>query len=188
MFYDPAQYVFVRRLVESAGRIRDEYYSLNADILSVHRNKPIDEFFASLEQTKNGWTPSWQVDSAQPNYNWLTYVVTYGRRFFPEAEQKYPATRAALDHDAVRVGGFSLLKALSIIAPHDHPELGNGILTCHIGIDVVPGTSFLNVDDVFEEERLGKAVVFDGSKRHFALNASLRDRVVLYVEFDSTKA
>ncbi|MDQ2664186.1 MAG: aspartyl/asparaginyl beta-hydroxylase domain-containing protein, partial [Candidatus Eremiobacteraeota bacterium] len=151
-------------------------------------NAPIDEFVQKLEQHGNGWTPSWQVDSSKPNHDWLTYVLTYAGRFFSEAAVKYPVTRSLLDSDEVRVAGFSLLKPLSVIAPHRHEELGGGILTQHFGIDLSPRTNFINVQGVFQEERLGESIVFDGSFEHFAFNASLTNRVLLYIEFDSLKA
>ena len=187
MFYDPSSYELVSRLQHNSARIRAEALSLEAGVLDLHRNIAADVFFSRLEQQQNGWTPSWQVDSAEPNYSWLTYALTFYRKFMPESSLKYPITRSLLDHDAVRMAGFSLLKPLSVIAPHRHEELGNGILTCHLGLDVAPRTSFVSVEGDFAEEQQGKAIVFDGSGEHFAFNAGLVDRIVLYVEFDSSK-
>jgi aspartyl/asparaginyl beta-hydroxylase (cupin superfamily) len=69
-----------------------------------------------------------------------------------------------------------------------HPELGRGLLTFHLGVDVAPGKSFLFVDGIPSEEANAKSVVFDGSFEHFAVNMSSSDRTILYMEFDSTEA
>ena len=187
MFYDPHQFALATELEANVQGIRKELRSLNAKVLDLQRIGPVEEFAKKLEQRENGWTPSWQVGTSNTNYNWLTYGLNYRRRFFPEADSKYPLTRSLLDRDEILMAAFSLLKPLSVIASHHHDYLGNGLLTLHLGIDVAAGTSFINVDGVFEEERAGKPIVFDGSREHFALNAGLEDRIVLYVEFDSSK-
>jgi len=74
-----------------------------------------------------------------------------------------------------------------LIGGHAHPELGGNILTLHIGVDVVPSTSFLHVGGAFAEQANNKALIFDGSKYHFAVNAGMFERTVLYMEFDQSK-
>ncbi|MBV8688536.1 MAG: hypothetical protein JOZ59_00385, partial [Candidatus Eremiobacteraeota bacterium] len=98
MFYDPKSFKFITELGQSVDQIQAELKSLGRDVLDIHRNRRVDEFFALLQRTKNGWTPSWQVssfappslagssqywelDSSEPNYNWLTYAITYDRKF-----------------------------------------------------------------------------------------------------------
>jgi len=188
MFYDPRRFELATQLAANVEAVRAELFSLDAKLLGLQRTGPIEEFAKKLERGENGWTPSWQVGSSDANQNWLTYGLTYQGRFMPEADTKYPLTRSLLDRKEVLVAAFSLLKPLSVIAPHNHKYLGNGLLTLHVGVDVAPATSFINVDGIFEEERVGKPIVFDGSCEHFALNAGLSDRVVLYIEFDSSKA
>jgi beta-hydroxylase len=85
------------------------------------------------------------------------------------------------------VAAFSLMRGPSFIAPHRHLELGGDLLTYHLGIVAVPRFSYLNVDGTFVEEQERKAVVFDGSCVHFALNMSNSERVLLYMEFDRSK-
>jgi len=179
---------FVRDLGTGSGDISEEYRSLNAPILSLHRRWDLDVAdFKKQLLVQNGWTPSWQVAKDEPNPSWLTYALKIGDWFPPEATTKFPRTMELLRHPACYVAGFSLFRPLSVIGPHAHGELDSEHLILHLGLDVEPGKSFLMVDGTFLEERNGETFIFDGSHEHFAVNASTRDRAILYLEFDTTK-
>jgi beta-hydroxylase len=173
---------------ENWDAIRSEYERLDGKILNVHRKLGHAEY-AAMAQKNNGWMPSWQVGSDTPNMNWLTYGLCYRGMFPDEAFFKYPVTADLLQRmgNSLIVAAFSLMRGPSFIAPHRHLELGGDLLTYHLGIVAVPRFSYLNVDGTFVEEQERKAVVFDGSCVHFALNMSNSERVLLYMEFDRSK-
>src|SRR5207302_5581420 len=87
-----------------------------------------------------------------------------------------------------RIAAFSVLKASGVIGMHSHPELGNGIWTCHLGLEMQGARNFLCVDGDFVTEEVGRLVVFDGSHDHCAVNAGTEDRAILYLEFDTRQS
>jgi len=188
MFHDPRTFEFISLFEKRWEDIRSEYLNLDPRVLSIHRDGDHEEI---LEQVlvDNGWMPSWQVGSDEPNQNWLTYGLSYQGVFPREAAQKFPVTMDLLSRlDGFNVCAFSVMKARSFIAPHRHPELGGNLLTFHLGIEVSPRRSYLCVGGKFEEEKNRKALVFDGSKDHFAINMGAKKRAILYMEFDKSKA
>jgi hypothetical protein len=186
--FDTEALAFTRDFEREFDAIREEYLNLNAPVLELHRNGAAEDFVERLKvHGENGWTPSWQVGSADPNHSWLTYVLSFQGWFPPEAEAKFPRTMRLLSHPAFETCAFSLLRPLTVLGPHAHSRLGGDRLTFHLGLDVDPGTSFLCVEGTFLEERNGGSVVFDGSRNHFAINASLKNRAILYIEFDRSK-
>ena len=76
MFYDPALFDFTQEFERSWPTIRDEYLQLDSRILDFHRVAPYETYIEKLSQD-NGWMNSWQVNSRQPNYNWLIYALSY---------------------------------------------------------------------------------------------------------------
>jgi len=187
MFYNTNWFDFTQEFENNWLAIREEYLNLDSKVLDLHRNGSHEEYVDTLLRN-NGWTPSWQVGSSEPNYNWLTYGLSYRGLLPREAQDKFPITASLLARlRGFKVCAFSLMKALSFIEPHTHPELGGNLLTYHLGLDVVQRKSYLCVNGTFEEERNGKSVVFDGSYEHFAFNMSGANRVILYMEFDKTE-
>jgi aspartyl/asparaginyl beta-hydroxylase (cupin superfamily) len=187
MFYDPALFDFTQEFERNWSTIRDEYYQLDRHILNLHRNQPHEAYIETL-LNNNGWTPSWRAGSSEPNYDWLTYGLSYRGLLPPEAQDKFPTIASLLTRlSGFKVCAFSMMEKLSFIAPHQHEELGGNLLTYHLGIDVIPGKSHLWVNNKFEEQRNGKSIIFDGSCEHFAFNMSGAKRIILYLEFDKTK-
>jgi beta-hydroxylase len=114
-------------------------------------------------------------------------MLVFNGWFPPEAATKFPRTMELLRHPAFEAGAFFVLHPLSVVGPHAHSRLGGDKLTLHLGIDVEPERNFIHVDGRFLEEREGEVLIFDGSHEHFALNAGVRDRAILYCEFDRSK-
>lgn len=188
MLHDVALFDFTKEFEKNWHIIREEYLNLDREILDLHRNGPHERYIETLLYKKNAWIPSWQVASTEPNYDWLTYGLSYQGLLPKEAEQKFPTTANLLSRlTGFKVCAFSLMKPLSFIGPHTHPELGGNLLTYHLGLDIVPGRSYLCVDGTFEEQQNGKSIIFDGFYDHYAFNMSDADRVILYMEFDKTK-
>lgn len=189
MFYDAEKFEFIRLFQDQWSAIHQEYKNLKAEIKEEHRNSSHEEYFAkALQETENGWVPSWQLGSPEKNYSWLTYWLSYERNFSAQTKEKLPALAAILEKTpSVRLCAFSKMMPLSVIGMHSHPELGGNILTFHLGVELVDGTCYLNVGNQFQAEGNNKAIVFDGSKPHFAVNAGLQPRTILYMEFDQSK-
>jgi aspartyl/asparaginyl beta-hydroxylase (cupin superfamily) len=187
-FFDATTFSFPRRFEINWSRIRDELFGLDPAVLPIHRRFGHEAYVAALK-SNNGWVPSWQVGSDEPNHEWLTYGLCYRGIFPDEADAKFPLIACILRElgDAVIVCAFSLMRRHSFIAPHQHSQLGGDLLTYHLGVKVEHGLSFLNVQGRFVEEEEGKSVIFDGSRTHFAVNMSGSDRVILYLEFDRSK-
>jgi aspartyl/asparaginyl beta-hydroxylase (cupin superfamily) len=146
-----------------------------------------DYMAALLGFERNGWTPSWQVGSSNPNFAWLTYAIKAGSWSHPDSATRCPQTMRLVDNPVYDVVAFSLFHGLSILGPHAHPELDEHHPVVHLGIDVEPRKSFLVVDGTHLEEREGELVTFNGTHEHYAFNISLRDRIILYLELDLTK-
>jgi len=155
MFYEAGEFPFTREFERAYAVIRQEFLGLDPRILDIHRNAPHERYVAALLE-QNGWTPSWQVGSPQANQAWQTYGLSFKGLFPKEAESKFPATMKLLGRmRGLRVGAFSRMSPLSFIAPHRHPELGGELLTFHLGIETVPGKSFLFVEWMPREELNG---------------------------------
>jgi aspartyl/asparaginyl beta-hydroxylase (cupin superfamily) len=186
--FDTSAFPFAHHFESNWQPIRDELLGLEPTVLPVHRRLGHEAYVATLK-SKNGWVPSWQVGSDEPNHDWLTYGLCYRSIFPDEAPAKFPFTAGILDQlgAGVIVAAFSLMRRRSFIAPHRHHQLGGDLLTYHLGLKVERGVSFLNVAGQCMAEEEGKSVVFDGSRLHFAVNMSDCDRVILYMEFDRSK-
>jgi aspartyl/asparaginyl beta-hydroxylase (cupin superfamily) len=184
--HDPRDFGFIQAFQENWEAIRAEALGLDPTVLDVHRSGSHEQLAAQLAG-RNGWVPSWQVGSKEANRDWLTYGVGFQGRMLPEAASKYPVLHGVLSRlQGYKVCAFSQMMPKSFIAPHVHPELGDDLLTFHLGLDV-PRHCYLNVDGTFHAEQDGKALVFDGSREHFAMNMGDRPRTILYMEFSRSR-
>lgn len=186
--YDPQEFSFIQTFEAHWDAIRLELLALDPTVLDMHRNGSHQNAFEQL-QSNNGWTPSWQVGSTDPNVDWLTYGLAYQGMFPVDAQRRYPTLHGLLTRmTGYTVCAFSQMKPGSFIAPHTHPELGGDLLTFHLGIDVPDNHCYLNVDGTFLTEQNRKSIVFDGSREHYALNLSGQPRTILYMEFSRARA
>jgi beta-hydroxylase len=184
MFYPSSDFPFARTFTDNWSAIRSESRGLDPTVLDIHRNGSHADYFEKIAN-KNGWVASWNYYSIEKNRNWLTYCLYIDGKFPPEADEKFPLIASLIKKfPQIKACALSTMKGLSMIPPHRHPELGNNLLTMHMGIALQPACNYLCVNGVFEEEREGKALVFDGSAVHFAINAGPSDRTILYLEFD----
>ena len=182
-YYDPADFPFTKVFEENYEMLKEEFLGLKTQVLEIQRNGPHEQYVRQLLKN-NGWTPSWQVGTTDPNFDWLTYGLCYMGKFPDEVEEKLPGTtkllRSLLGY---KVCAFSRMRPTSHIAPHTHPELGGEMLTYHLGITLEPRMSHLWVDGEFREQKECQSLIFDGSREHFAVNMSSSDRVIFYMEF-----
>lgn len=97
-----------------------------------------------------------------------------------------PKTSALLKQvSGIRFANLSLFNGGCMLPVHAHPE-NKGLLTFHLGLDV-PEECYLNVNGENIQEENGKTIVFDGMLPHYSFNASSKDRLILYCEFDHEK-
>ena len=95
MINKATEFPFIGEFEKEYEFIRLELLGLDPRVLNLHRNGPHEQYVAALIEN-NGWTPSWQVDSKQPNEGWLTYGLSFRGIFPREAEVRFPLTRKLL--------------------------------------------------------------------------------------------
>ncbi|MCB8883361.1 aspartyl/asparaginyl beta-hydroxylase domain-containing protein [Acidisoma cellulosilytica] len=188
MFFDPGGFSFLPELTSRWRFIRQEWQELQAPILDIHRVGSVHRFAERLLQN-NGWTPSWQAGSDQPNQDWLTYALSYQGMLPDGLASVMPATARLLSRlRGVEVCALSLMRPGSFIAPHDHPDIAGRLLTLHLGLAMEPGKCYLTVEGDAREEKPGAVLTFNAGREHFAVNMGRCDRVILYMEFDPRTA
>lgn len=68
------------------------------------------------------------------------------------------------------------------IVPHQGWwKLSNYVLRCHLGI-IIPGPAYIYCENEKVRQEVGKWIIFDDSKEHYADNHSLEDRIVLILD------
>lgn len=132
--------------------------------------------------------PSWIKGWGEADEKWLSWGLIM-HDSCPLGEAGVPKTTALLQHiRGLKVAALSLFRPGLLLPVHSHPELADeGLLTFHLGLEVAPDHCWLYADETFIREEAGKAIVFDGSKPHYAFNASDADRLILYCEFYPNK-
>lgn len=183
MFFDVGQFEISRTLQEHWREIRAELGRLPNRRLAQVRHFDKDEHFERI-RSDNGWTPT------QSHPGWFTYILSCRDRFTDEAPRLLPRTVELLSKYETLQVGFSLLRPQTLVIPHTHPEyVGTDVLSAHLGLEAEPRNAYLTVEGGFEEEAPGKVIVFDGTRMHYAFNASpVSDRIILYLEFAQGRA
>jgi hemolysin-activating ACP:hemolysin acyltransferase/aspartyl/asparaginyl beta-hydroxylase (cupin superfamily) len=176
--------------------IRDELHCLDFDELHIHRDgKSHVEVAAEVEAYvrkggQYGWLKGWGDEAQRRKWTQLGLVVQ---------DQEVPYLRGRMRRTMQLLGRMSGIKVAALLKmkpgtfleTHTHPELAEqGLLQMHLTLEAAETRNFayLNVDGAFQQHVPGEAFVFDGSKPHFAVNASDQDRVILYLEFDPVLA
>lgn len=154
--------------------IAEESLLLPRDSIDVSGAKTREEAaHAVLNSGKMQWVRGWDGYG-----NWEAWALFMLGNLFGGA----PKTQELLSQiPGIKFAGFLNLKSGTILKTHHHPE-NAGLLTYHLGL-VVPEECYLKTDGKFYSDKNGKAYIFDGTKPHYAFNASGNDRMVLHVEF-----
>ena len=171
-----------------------ELISITNDIMEINRGfksheKVKNEVISRVEKgEKYGWIQGWDYDNLElGNKNWLQYGLMFNDSVPDFIEIKLPFTTNLLKSiKGINVAAFVKLKPKTIIHCHTHPEIKDEqLLQLHLTLNVSEKNNFayLNVNGEFKQHILGKAIIFDGSLPHFALNESNQDRIILYLEF-----
>ena len=170
--------------------LKDNWQSIATECNAIDRNNIMDIDVTSLSREdvahalvksqKPQWIRGWDGHNG-----WLNYGIAINYNY-PLGDAGLPYTTSLLKKiSGIKFANLSLFKAGTFLPMHAHPEmLAEGLLTFHLGLDVPLGC-YLSVDGEFEREENGKAIIFDGSKSHYAFNDSDKDRLILYCEFSS---
>jgi len=171
--------------------IRDEYLSLNAPILQIDRvNKSHESVYEELKaKGHNGWVKGWNTDG-MTNEKWLNFPIRFYDQMVFDVEQLMPFTAKLIAPlQGVRVCALNKMLPDLFLGTHTHPDhTTRGTLIYHLCLladDPNTPYNYLNVNGEFIHQLPGTSYVFDGSYPHFALNASARDRVIMYIEFQA---
>lgn len=86
------------------------------------------------------------------------------------------------DNDDIINVGFSRLSAGTVLDKHHGwANLSNHVLRCHLGL-VVPGIAHIYCENNKQQQEVGKWIIFDDSKLHYADNYADSDRIVLILD------
>jgi len=115
---------------------------------------------------------------------WKMFFLKAGKIRFDKNCEQFPETMKILDEEKNIVSAyFSVIGPQKMLMPHEGPWCG--ILRIHLGIDIPTGGSgcTLVVKEQEYKWKEGECVVFDDTYEHFAVNATSKDRVVLFLDF-----
>lgn len=126
-----------------------------------------------IDSGKLQWAEGWDGYK-----DWLAWGIMIDSHFLGES----PKTESFLKNiPRLNFAAFLILGAGTTMKVHAHPE-NSGIMTYHLGLNV-PEECYLNTDGKFINDENGKGYIFDGTKPHYAFNASDNDRLILHCEY-----
>lgn len=164
----------IYRLLENNWRSIASEVPSTYSVFDVSRIKSRGEVFLEMRQPK--WVSGWDGYA-----RWLNYPLVFNGIVF---EHDMPKTEEVLQCiPQLNFAAFLILKSGMAMKRHSHPE-NSGLVTYHLGLDV-PDECYLNADGEFIKHETGKAFSFDGTKPHYAFNASSLDRLILHCEVSS---
>jgi beta-hydroxylase len=170
--------------------LRENWHLIGAECAALDRNDVLDfdRVGKSHEEVaralvENG-QPRWVQAWGEEKDKWLNWGFVIHDQY-PLGDAGAPKTVGLLRHiRGLKVGALSLFKPGLMLPVHSHPELAaEGLLTFHLGLEVPLDHCYLNADGEFVREEDGRVLAFDGSRPHYAFNASPADRLILYCEF-----
>lgn len=118
------------------------------------------------------------------NTGWSTFGLRWFRRDLKEGHQKCPRLSSIIKKydDLVESIGFSIMAPGTIIFPH--VGLSEGVLRCHLGIEVPEGDCSIRVDKYYKKWEEGKAFIFDDMFEHEAWNKTNNQRIIVLADLD----
>lgn len=179
---EPSQFKPLMMLRENWQVMRDECVGLDRDdILDIDRENRTHRQVADA-LIRNGrvqWVKAW----GDQKDRWLNWGFAINDEYPFDYAATPKTVRLLRKVKGLRVAALSLFKPGVRLPLHDHPELGRErILTFHLGLECPPNC-YLYADGQFTLAKDGVPIVFDGSRPHYAVNASNSDRLILYCEF-----
>lgn len=166
-YYNSADFEVTEALEAAYPRILGEFYNMQErikDFAPFHTISPDQTYISNDEK-------------------WKMFFLKAGNVRFQRNCQEFPLTMALLDqYPEVVSAYFSVIGPKKMLMPHEGPW--SGILRMHLGI-LVPqeGKGCVLVNNQKEYRwKAGEVVVFDDTFEHFAVNATDKERVVLFLD------
>ena len=194
-FYPLDLFPKLKLLAQSWPTMQRELSELHAPTMNINRGHRQHEEVANdilnqvISGQEYGWVLGWGENEG--NKNWTQYGLILENEPVPFALEKMPQTCLLLNNiEGIHVAALARLAPDTFLPAHTHPELlTNNLLQMHITLQSAEHNNFayLNVAGTFVQQIEGTAYIFDGSLKHFAINASDQDRVILYLEFYKNK-
>ncbi|MBS0393914.1 MAG: aspartyl/asparaginyl beta-hydroxylase domain-containing protein [Proteobacteria bacterium] len=172
-FHDPAQFPWLAQVEAATDAIREELMAVLADgpetlepYVRIPRGAPLDQW-RELNESRR----------------WGVYFLWREGRPFPEHIARCPRTVAALGGwPRCEIPGCAPTAVFSILEPHTrippHHGVNNARLIVHLPLVVPPGCEF-RVGGERRSWEPGRALVFDDTIEHEAINDSDLPRAVL---------
>tara|TARA_Y200000002_G_C22462403_1_gene570960 strand:- start:14 stop:730 length:717 start_codon:yes stop_codon:yes gene_type:complete len=115
---------------------------------------------------------------------WKMFFLKAGKIRFDRNCQEFPETMKIIDSEKNLVSAyFSVISPRKMLMPHEGPWCG--VLRIHLGLQIPTGGKgcvlVVNQQEYRWEE--GKAVVFDDTYEHMAVNMTDKDRIVLFLDY-----
>lgn len=144
--------------------------------------------FERMQDRLNEFTPFQEISPDQTYISnddkWKMFFLKAGNVRFKRNCQEFPETMRILDSEKNVVSAyFSVIGPNKMLMPHNGPWCG--VLRIHMGIQVpTDGKGCVLVVDQKEYRwQEGKAVVFDDTYEHFAVNMTNGYRIVLFLDY-----
>ena len=129
-----------------------------------------------------GWVRGWTCDP-----NWLNYGIVYNNKIMKKNCHHCPKLlrliRNLMKKRYVVMAGYYLLKSRSKIPKHTDQKDNTMFDIYHIGLSVPdPKKCLLGVGKTVYNHKDGELICFDDRIEHWAVNASMDDRLIFYIK------
>ena len=144
--------------------------------------------FEKMQDRLNDFAPFQEISPDQiyisNDDKWKMFFLKAGKVKFERNCQEFPETMKIIDSEKNLVSAyFSVIGPRKMLMPHEGPWCG--VLRIHLGLQIPTEgkgcTLVVNQQEYRWEE--GKAVVFDDTYEHIAVNMTDKDRIVLFLDY-----
>jgi aspartyl/asparaginyl beta-hydroxylase (cupin superfamily) len=144
--------------------------------------------FEKMQDRLNDFAPFQEISPDQiyisNDDKWKMFFLKAGKVRFERNCQEFPETMKIIDSEKNLISAyFSVIGPRKMLMPHEGPWCG--VLRIHLGLQIpTEGKGCILVVNQQEyrwEE--GKAVVFDDTYEHIAVNMTDKDRIVLFLDY-----
>ena len=144
--------------------------------------------FEKMQDRLNDFAPFQEISPDQiyisNDDKWKMFFLKAGKIRFERNCQEFPETMKIIESEKNLISAyFSVIGPRKMLMPHEGPWCG--ILRIHLGLQIPTEgkgcTLVVNQQEYRWEE--GKAVVFDDTYEHIAVNMTDRNRIVLFLDY-----
>lgn len=167
-FYETSRFPWVSELESNWAAIRKE----------------LDSILPRLDEFPDYKTISPSVIKLAKANKWRLFVLyLFGKKFKRNCDLCPVTSKVLKAIPGMKTGHFSILTPGTHLVPHTGPYAG--VLRCHLAL-LVPAERekcWLRVGSTVRNWEEGKAMIFDETNVHEAMNDSQENRVVLFIDF-----